>query len=260
MSRPIFLLTDFGAEGHYHGVMKGVIETCLPGASCIDLGHGIRPGAVREAAYVLEASLDHLPPDAVVVAVVDPGVGSERSILLLEVEGRVLVAPDNGLLTRWVDAAEGAHHLDLAALGVDPGRISSTFHGRDLFAPAAARIAGGTAPATLGSPCAAPRRLSRLDPDVRSDLVVGEVVHVDRFGNLISNVPAECLEGMAAPVVEVAGRRLTFSRTFSDVAPGELLAYLGSSGHVEVAVRDGDAAARLAMTPGAALRVHPSAD
>ena len=240
----ITLLTDFGTRDSYVAEVRGVLLTRAPGAVLADISHDIPSGDVRAAAYVLGRSRGAFPPSTVHLAVIDPGVGSARAGLAFRSDGQYFVGPDNGLFTSVLDTAE-----ELVRLPV-PHRASATFHGRDLFAPAAAAIATGTPPHRLGPLLgAAPVRLPAAPFTRRGDMLLGEVVYVDRLGTLVTNLPPE-----AQVRIEIAGRQVPLRRTFSDVAPGELVAFVGSGGTVEIAVRDGSAAALLAAEVGHAVR------
>ncbi|MAG55158.1 MAG: hypothetical protein CMJ83_02600 [Planctomycetes bacterium] len=254
----VFLLTDFGAGSHYVGVVKAVILTVNSRAIIHDLSHRIRPGDVREAGYVLEASLPHLPPRSLVVAVVDPGVGSDRRIACFYGDGPTILAPDNGLLTGV--ATDGSVRV------VEPERLelappaSHTFHGRDVFAPVAAKLSLGLDPRRVGSVMRDWVAWPEWHPiQDATGAWSGTIVHVDAFGNLITNLDATGMgEAIGRDPVAVGGATIQqWGRTFSHVAPGKLLAYIGSTGHVEIAVRDGSAAARLGVENGAAVRLGP---
>jgi S-adenosylmethionine hydrolase len=254
--RPIALLTDFGSGSVYVGQVHATLARLVPEARVLDLAHDCPAGHVEAGAYLLESSLPYLPDDAVVVAVVDPGVGSARSILAVEQGGRAFVAPDNGLLAP-VLAGAAVHRLDAARLGV--GTPSATFHGRDLMAPAAARLARGRPVASLGPP-AEPLRPA-LGATATPDVVEGAVLLVDPFGNLVTNVRPEDLERLCAPLdwLRVTAGPLVLTglrRTFADVAEGSALAYLGSGGRLEVAVNRGRASDRFGLGVGAPVRVE----
>jgi len=241
----VTLITDFGTRDGYVGEMKGVILERCPGATLVDVTHDIEPGDVEGAAWVLGRVWDRYPAGTVHLAVVDPGVGGERRAVALHSAGRWFVGPDNGLTARVGDGApETLRVLDPEALGLPaPG---ATFHGRDLFAPAAAWVAGGGDPAALGA-ALDPADLVRLDlpePERAGAWVRGRVAHVDRFGNLITDIPADWV-GEGA-IVEIAGVEVSGLRTHYGAAePGELLALIGSGGTLEVSVRGGSAAADL---------------
>jgi S-adenosyl-L-methionine hydrolase (adenosine-forming) len=246
-SRVITLLTDFGHGDPFVGIMKGVIASLCIESRVIDLCHGIQPQAVAEAAFWLERSYAWFPPGSLHVAVVDPTVGSERRILAVAALGHYFLAPDNGLLADALTGAEGArvHALDFARLGLH--RPSATFHGRDVFAPVAARLAsGGLELAAVGPPVLAQPCVLRA-PESDGQMLTGEVVTVDRFGNLITNLDRARVESSRAHHVTLAGRDITLRRTYADAAPGELLALINAFDVLEVAQRDGNAEQRLGL-------------
>ena len=248
MARPIFLLTDFGPASHYVGIMKAVIARVAPSAPVHDLAHDVPSGDILGGRYVLEAACRYLPDDAVVVAVVDPGVGSARGVLCVHGSGHpTLIGPDNGLFAGFAsDAATGPVFRAVGRRDLELPERSMTFHGRDVFAPLGAHVAGGVDEAGLG-PVVAPEKLDRAAPEPGR----AHIVFIDRFGNLITDLPAAAL---VVDRVEVAGRRVTRrGRTFADVASGELFHYVGSSGRLEIAVRDGDAARELGVKTGDAV-------
>ncbi|MCA9591869.1 MAG: SAM-dependent chlorinase/fluorinase [Myxococcales bacterium] len=232
----ITLLTDFGLEDPFVGQMHGVILSRCPEAKIVDLTHGVQPQDVRQASFLLARSYEWFPPGSVHVAVVDPGVGSERAGIVVEAQGHVFVAPDNGLCTPLFSGAR-VHRIDM---GIAPR--SRTFHGRDLFAPVGAEIASGrVAPAEVGPP----HEPVKLPPAAK-----GRVMVVDHFGNLITDLEAD-----GAVAVEIAGRRIPVRGTYSDVAVGELLALTSSFDTLEIACREGNASALLSARVGAEVRV-----
>lgn len=256
--RRITLLTDFGTADGYVAAMKGVIASIAPDALVDDASHDVPPGDVVAAAHALARYWRLYPPGTVHVVVVDPGVGSERRAIAVQAAEQYFVAPDNGVLTPVLDA-EGAEVRALEAPAYRRPDVSSTFHGRDVFAPAAAYLACGVPIARLGPPVLDPIRLEAPAPTRDGAGVRGLVVHVDRFGNLVTNIPGAWVED--AGEVLVAGRSAgPVRRTYADVAPGELLALVGSNGSVEIAVRDGSAAERLGIGRGAEVRVEPRPD
>jgi hypothetical protein len=253
--RPLFLLTDFGAASHYAGILHGVIRTRLPPACIVDLAHDVPPGDVRAGGYVLEAALPFLPPDAVAVVVVDPGVGGARRVLALSTEGRHVIAPDNGVLTGLV--SNGPHPLlSVNRPDLELRPRSATFHGRDVFAPIGAHLAAGGAFEALGDPVTDPVLRPGWFPECGAGEVRGEIIAIDRFGNGITNLAAAVV-GPWGPgcVVEVSGRSLDrFGLTFADGERGQPLLYMGSSGHLEIGVRDGSGAANLGFVTGTPVR------
>jgi len=247
----ITLLTDFGTTDAYVAELKGALLSAAPSATLVDVTHGIAPGDVRSAAYGLGRAWRQFPPGTVHLAVVDPGVGTRRAALALRAHGHAFVGPDNGIFTGVVRGAE----VEVAELAV-PDRASPTFHGRDVFAPAAAALSSGRALAMLGTPFAAiPERLATREPWHEGKTLIGEVIYVDRFGTLVTNFTPENLPGYASIDVEgVDVGRL--HRTYGDVATGGLVAYLGSGGEIEIAVRDGSAARRLGIGVGGKIRAR----
>jgi S-adenosylmethionine hydrolase len=240
----ITLTTDFGTADGYVGELKGVILSETPAATIVDITHEIEPQDVDTARLLVERCWQRYPPGTVHVVVVDPGVGSARPAIAVESRHRFLVGPDNGVLS----AALAAPDARVVVLSVPP-EASATFHGRDVFAPTAARLAAGTPLHDLGMPHTA--AVIHRDPDpvpLQNGDVAGEVVHADRFGNAVTNLRAALILGHQ--IVEVAGRELPLVRTYADVAPGEWLALVGSSGRVEIAVRNGHAARILGLARG----------
>jgi S-adenosylmethionine hydrolase len=249
------LLTDFGQRDPYVGVMKAVVLTRCPDLPIVDLTHEVPPQDVRWAAFLLRGALPYLPKASVVLAIVDPGVGSARRLLCAEAEGRFLLGPDNGLLPGALAGVAARWSALDPSRGFGLSRPSATFHGRDLFAPAAALLASGVLVRELGDEIADPVRAELPSEGGAGDPRRGRIAVVDRYGNLISDL-APPDDGWEARdlVLELAGRwTLSPVRTYSDVASGELLAYVGSYGTYEIAVRDGSAAERLQLGAGASL-------
>jgi S-adenosylmethionine hydrolase len=228
--------------------MKGVILSRCPDAHVVDLAHDILPGDVAGAAFALAAAAPHFPPGAVHVAVVDPGVGTARRGLALELGGQRFVGPDNGIFGLLLADAVAtpvprAHALENAALWRAP--VSPVFHGRDVFAPVAAHLAAGGALAEVGPALAldALVRLEASEPTWSAWALRGEVVHVDRFGNLVTNLRL-APDAAAAGSIELGGRALRFVRTYAEAPPRALVALVGSTGRIELAVNGGSAAER----------------
>lgn len=253
MSR-LTLLTDFGTVDGYVAAMKGVIASIAPAATVDDAAHDIPPGDIRAAAWALRRYWRLYPPGTIHVVVVDPGVGGARRPLAAEVAGRLLVAPDNGVATWVFDEAPPTRVVAIANPAFLRERISRTFHGRDVFAPAAAHLAAGVPLTELGPALRDVVRLERPPLGFAPDAIRAEVVHVDRFGNLVTNVPEDWASFGAVHVAGVDVGRVR--RTYSDVEPGELLALVGSAGYLEVSVRDGSAAARLGVGRGAPVELR----
>jgi S-adenosylmethionine hydrolase len=248
----ITLTTDFG-PGEYVAQMKGVILSLLPGTTFVDGSHEIRPGDVLEAAYLMEVMVPAFPPGSVNVVVVDPGVGTGRKALVVRYAERTLVAPDNGCLTAFFDEATAVHEITEESLFLP--EVSATFHGRDIFAPVAAYLAGGGTLTGVGPEFSGePVRVEGLHAEGEH----GRVLHVDRFGNLVTSFPGQSvtdrarLEGPQGIVERTA-------RTFSEVEPGLAFLYAGSGGRLEVGVSGGSAAKHLGWGPGTELRLRSDA-
>jgi S-adenosylmethionine hydrolase len=248
------LTTDFGAGSGYPAQMKGVLLSAAPGAVVVDVSHDVPRHDVLAGALLLEACLPWFPGEAIHLAVVDPGVGTSRRALCVSgVVGRALLAPDNGLVTPFLVEGARAHEI-LPGRAVGPPR-SATFHGRDLFAPAAAWLARGGDPSELGPIVADPVRLPWPAVVRRGRELVGEALAADPFGNVVTSIREADLGG-AAVVEAHAGRyRVRWVRTYGEGSPGELLALVGSGGRVEIAVREGSAAAVLGAVRGATVRL-----
>lgn len=247
----VTLLTDFGSADSYVAEIKGVILSAVPDATLVDISHAISPGDVGAAAYVLHRAWRKFPPGSIHLGVVDPGVGTTRAALVLEAHGHRFVGPDNGLFSFVLRDAPVT-----AVLLAEPDWAAPTFHGRDIFAPAAARLAAGESIAALGPPfMGIPERLATREPYHEGKVLIGEVIYVDRFGTLVTNFTASNMPDYAS--LEIEGAEIGhLRRTFADVSTGVLLAYLGSDGHVEIAVRDGAAARKLGIGVGGRVRAR----
>jgi S-adenosyl-L-methionine hydrolase (adenosine-forming) len=248
MSRFITLLTDFGTADGYVGEMKGMLLSACPDATLVDIAHDVAPQDVDGARLAVARYWRRFVAGTVHLVVVDPGVGGSRAAIAVESEGLFLVGPDNGVLSPAL-LHGGSRCVELP---VPPG-ASPTFHGRDVFAPATAALARGTSLDSLGDPYTSP--MVRRTPEARrrdDGAISGVVISVDRFGNAVTNLVA-----WRGGVLEVAGRVLPIVRTYADVAPGDEVAIVGSSGLVEVAVRDGSAARRLRLARGNAVVLRP---
>ncbi|MDB4886741.1 MAG: hypothetical protein JWN79_2179 [Gemmatimonadetes bacterium] len=236
----VTLLTDFGTADGYVGEMKGVLATA-GAVEQVDIAHDLLPHDIDGARLALARYWRRFPPGTVHLVVIDPGVGGSRAALAVESEGRFLVGPDNGVLSpALLHAGARAVVLPIGA------SASPTFHGRDVFAPAAAQLALGATVDSLGSPHLAPIVRRTPEAERRGDGAVrGVVITIDRFGNAVTNLMAR-----RGGTIEVAGLRLPLRRTYGDADPEAPLALIGSSGLVEIAVRDGSAAARLGLRRG----------
>jgi S-adenosyl-L-methionine hydrolase (adenosine-forming) len=250
----ITMLTDFGTADGYVAAMKGVIAALAPAALIDDAAHDIVPGDVHAAAWALAGYWRRYPPATVHIVVVDPGVGGPRRALAIEADGRFLVGPDNGALSRVLSQVT-APHVVVIEHDVSSGSVAPTFHGRDVFAPAAAHLAVGRPIGDLGRDIADPVMLVQPQATARGGHVHGEVVHVDRFGNLITNIDANLAAGAARVVILGSSCRLL--RTYADVEPGALVAVIGSQNLLEIAIRDGSAADTLHARRGELVVVEP---
>ena len=278
-SPPIVLATDFGLADAYVGMMRGVIAAINPAASVIDLTHGINPQDVRHGAVVLADSYRFFPTGSVFVAVVDPGVGTDRAAILLETPRARFLAPDNGLLTlvcRECDATFG-QEPETGRRPVPPGcrawrltnadywktPVSATFHGRDVFSPVAAHLSCGVDPQALGEPAAAIVSLSLPEPTPSEGVVQGQVLYADNFGNLVSDVTADILNAMqalnddAVVTVRLAGHTISgLAHSFHEPPGSGLRALVGSHGRLEAVLPDGSAAEFLGVASGTSIVVE----
>jgi S-adenosylmethionine hydrolase len=263
------LTSDFGTADGYVGAMKGVLLSICPQARLVDITHSIPPQDLRHTALTLWNAVRTFPPETVHLVVVDPGVGSARRPLALRSGAMTYVAPDNGVLTLVAQDVEWAVVLDNPQFYWNGAGVSQTFHGRDIFSPAAAHLAAGVGWRELGSPISSWETLSFPQIELRSPREwVGEVLYLDHFGNAITNLGLFAWQdnnllldplfaadrssrhlSLPATLI-VQGRRLELCRTYSDVASGEPLALIGSGGLLEAAVRGGSAGRDLAIQPG----------
>jgi S-adenosylmethionine hydrolase len=243
----ITLLSDFGSNDSYVAEMKAVLLSAAPESTVVDISHEVPPGDRRAARYLLGRTWHRFPAGAVHVAVVDPEVGTARRALAAQAQGHSFIAPDNGLLSPILDRATV---VELAV----PSEASTTFHGRDVFAPAAARLAKGEALSAMG-PVVDDAVFTPLPvPQQDAGGVRGEVVYIDRFGTLISNIPGTAFERSTGVVVGGEFTALP-GRTFRDVEQGALVAFVGSGGTVEIAARDRSAAQATGVGMGGEVRV-----
>jgi S-adenosylmethionine hydrolase len=251
----ITLTTDFGLVDPWVGIMKGVLATRAPETRVIDVTHGIPPQNVLAGALVLRSAVPFFPPATIHLAVVDPGVGSERRPICVETAREILVGPDNGLLSLAAAGAPPVRAYHLKEGRFFPSPRSSTFHGRDVFAPVAAALATGTRPAELGPEIRDMRILQVPEPRREVGAIRGQVIYVDHFGNLITNVPQSLLANFPAEAssISIRGIRVAvagISPSYAAVSPGQPVAVVNSWNHLEIAVRDGSAAAVLGAGVG----------
>ena len=260
----ITLTTDFGHKGPFAAVMQGVIMQRFAEAKIIDLAHDIPAHWPPEAGFWVRRAYPYFPAGTVHLAIVDPGVGTEREILIVEYDRHIFLAPDNGLLAQLLDTASDAlvYHLDMSRLNklgiTDP---SATFHGRDIFAPLAAEFASGRmSPMHIGKITHdwTPGWLD--EPEVSGSKVTGTIVTIDAFGNLISNIDATMIAAMSKPMARIGGHNIPMLQTYGRAKPGELLSLVNSFGVVEIAKAEGNAADGLGLERGAPLIVEDRPD
>ena len=236
----ITLTTDFGAGDHYAGVMKGVIAGINPSATVIDITHGIGAYNIAEAAFKLYASYSYFPEGTVHVAVVDPGVGSVRKAIAAGAGGYLFVGPDNGVFSMIFDKCGVDRIVEITSPAFMLPKVSSTFHGRDIFAPAAAHLSKGAALEDLGDGLSSCERLDIPKPLDGGEVITGRAIYADRFGNIVTNIPGSVITnsaGVRAGDVTIN----SVSANYSDGKEGELIVLAGSSGFLEISVNKGSA-------------------
>lgn len=260
----IAIMTDFGIKDGNVGVMKGVIWSICPTAQIADVSHMIGPQNIREAALVLARSAPFFPDGAIQLVVVDPGVGTTRRPMAARIGRWYYVGPDNGVITLWLERAL-AEHWPVEFVQLDRPQywlpeVSHVFHGRDIFAPTAGHLARGVALRKMGTPFSDPVRLDLPAPRTVAGGLIGEIIHIDHFGNVASNIRTEHLRDAQAQrqrvTVDLGGSQITgLVSTFGERETGDLVALFGSTGNLIVAVVNGNAAVRLGAKVGDAFRV-----
>ncbi len=258
--RIITLMTDFGTKDGNVGVMKGVILGIAPDVQLIDISHHISPQSIPEAALVLRRAMPYFPAGTIHIVVVDPGVGTSRRPMAAQLGAQFVVGPDNGLVTLALEAAEARReavqfiHLDRPQYWLP--EVSHVFHGRDIFSPAAAHLAAGVALEALGSPFSDPVRLNLSQPVRTANGWRGEVIHIDHFGNISTNIRQEQLGFPYHMKLRLSGVEIDgLVHTFGERPPGELVALYGSTGNLLACVVNGSAAERLGAKIGDACEV-----
>jgi S-adenosylmethionine hydrolase len=260
----ITLTTDFGHQGPFVGIMKGAVLMRFPEARLIDLTHEILVHWPAEAGFWLARSYQYFPVGTVHVAVVDPGVGTSRSIIAVAADGHLFLAPDNGLLAPVVAQAKEARIVSVAGvqlvrLGIH--RVSATFHGRDIFAPVAAELAAGRVQIETLGPAVQSIVPAWVDePTVDARSVAGVIITQDHFGNLITNIDAPLTERFRLPLVHAGNHSFPILRTYAETRPGEYLALVNSFGVIEIARAEGSAAEGLGLSRGAPVIVRDRTD
>jgi S-adenosyl-L-methionine hydrolase (adenosine-forming) len=262
----IGLFTDYGWDDPYVSQIKGVIVTINPNARILDLIHNVAPFNITEGSFLLDQCAEEFPPGTIFVAVVDPGVGTERDPVLIQTgKGKFFIGPDNGLFTRII-AHEGLARgwvLDKPDL-FRTGDVSRTFHGRDIFGPIAAQLAAGGDPDKLGSPTKTLQMLPDPDATFTNNLIYSQAVHIDRFGNIILNlqngtdIAAKLKEGT---LVKISVGKESFSaplvKTYGEVEKGRLVLLYGGSGFLEIVMNQGSAVKQLKVEPGTPIFLKP---
>jgi S-adenosylmethionine hydrolase len=263
---PIAILTDFGYRDHYVGAMKGVIASIAPGAPLIDITHGVPPQSIAAGAIALAQTWRLFPPRTVFLVVVDPGVGTARLPVAVQTRaGARFVGPDNGVLSLALEEAGPSRAVELRAPRYRLARVSATFHGRDIFAPAAAHLWRGVKLESLGPPVREGlTHLELAEPREGVEELRGEVLYVDGFGNLVSNIARDALARFEArfPAMRLSvrigtGAPIEILQAYGDARNGVPLATFGSFELLEIAVREGSAARHFAAGPGAMVTVRP---
>jgi S-adenosylmethionine hydrolase len=259
MARPVIaLLTDFGMRDHYAGTMKGVALGICPDATLVDISHEVPPHDVLAGALELAAAYRFFPAGTIFLVVVDPGVGSARRGIAVEAGDYKFVAPDNGVLTAVLDEHAPRRVVELSERRYARPTVSRTFEGRDRFAPAAAWLAKGIELTALGRPAGAIHRLDIPQPQVEDDRITGQVLRVDHFGNLITNIDRKTFDKLAGGALDIQVGPHMVSKvvsTYADAAPGEVCALFGSTDHLEIAANGANAAAALDLGRGAPVHV-----
>lgn len=249
--RVITLMTDFGTSDHYVGVMKGVILNINPQVEIIDITHTIPPQDVHATAFLIDSAYRYFPTGTIHVIVVDPGVGSGRRAIACRTETAYFVCPDNGILTHILRNEEGIHTVAVENSAYFLPQVSNTFHGRDIFAPVAAHLSRGVPIDKLGSPVAESVQLPIPKPQVTDNTIIGQVIWIDVFGNLITNISQEVLEsleGRDSVVIRAGSTEIDhFNRSYAESAVGDVLAIVGSFNKLEISINQGNAAQTLGL-------------
>ncbi|MDT9546006.1 MAG: SAM-dependent chlorinase/fluorinase [Chlorobium phaeovibrioides] len=255
----IVLMTDFGLADTYVGQMKGVILTIAPEARIIDLTHSINPQNVAEGAFLLQRALPYLPPASTIITVVDPGVGTARRAIAIESQRQTFLAPDNGLLTPILVSDSPVRCFEITDRRYISPERSRTFHGRDIFSPAAAHLATGVPLENLGNEVdiASCRRIPLpVATPLGNAAWKGEILFADRFGNLVTSISSECAAENGPWILSTGTITLPISSTYGDVPDGAALAYPGSFGTLEIAIHNDNALQTLNILPGTPVTLN----
>ncbi len=254
----ITLTTDFGTGDWFVGAMKGVMISVSGRNRIVDITHDIPPGDILAGAFALAQSYKYYPPQTIHVAVVDPGVGSDRPAIAVETANFTFVGPDNGVLSLALanEDVKAIHQIENEDLFCHP--VSQTFHGRDIFAPVAAHLGREASAADVGPALTDLIKLPFPSIQIQGDLQIGQVIHIDRFGNAITNIPADAIKESTShqQVILYNGATCNLRQFYSEVANGEALALIGSSGYLEIAVNGGNASDKLDLKVGSAVSLR----
>jgi S-adenosyl-L-methionine hydrolase (adenosine-forming) len=261
MAKPVIaLLTDFGTRDHYTGTMKAVVVGICPEVTLIDITHDIPPHDMMTATLELAASYKYFPAGTIFLVVVDPGVGSSRRGIALDTGDYRFVAPDNGVLTAVLKETPAKRVVELTERRYARPTVSRTFEGRDRFAPAAGWLAKGVDLSALGRSAGAIQQLAIPSPQIAGDLLSGEVLRIDRFGNLVTNIDRKLFEKFIHPNgIEIFAAANLIGRvvaTYAEASAGEVCALFGSTDHLEIAVNAGSASDQLNLSRGAPVTIR----
>lgn len=247
----IALISDFGYRDAYVGIMKSVIHGIAPEAYLIDLCHEVPAHNVMSGSYLVASALPYLPARSIVLGVVDPGVGTRRRAIAVRTENHTYVGPDNGLFHMAYDIEDPIEAVELTNPDYHLGRISKTFHGRDIFSPVAGHLAQGVPLADLGEAIDPEGlvRLPEIGPIIKENGIESSIVHIDHFGNVVTNLSREVMEaaGKQAKYVRIGEHRALFAQSFHDISKNDPVAYFNSTDYLEVGIRNGSAAEQLQL-------------
>ncbi len=264
MRKNIVLMTDFGDKDNYVGLIKGVILNIAPDANILDLTHNIQAQNIKQAAFILKNSVDYFPKDTIFVAVIDPGVGSSRKAIAVKTENYYFIAPDNGLLTYVLENQQSIEIIELANKKYHLQKVSNTFHGRDIFAPVSAHISNKVPLTDLGNKIKY-QDIIKIDKPyfVQHDdnNYTGEIIYSDHFGNLITSLDAKIIgindSNKKDWTIEINHNKIKgISNSFADVNNNQLLAYIGSSDYIEIAIRNANALKSLNPIPNTKIKLY----
>ncbi len=248
----VALLTDFGLSDWYVGAVKAVLSHCKIPFHCVDISHSINPGDIHQADFVLANVYENFPKGTIFVVVVDPGVGTERQPLCIKTEDYFFIGPDNGVFTRVLKKAQ---KKELRKIKAVKNNISQTFHGRDIFAPAALSLLKGKSFSSLGGLVSNTVELKQQGPIFRQKKIEAEIIYIDSFGNCISNLKLDSNKQWKIAQASCRAKNFPFKNTYGEVAINKNLSLWGSSGYLEVAVHQGSAAAKYKINRGDKVQV-----